>query len=1068
MKQDTYHSPASIHAALRNSRQEYGWTKKETRGLGASPSSWSRDAHETPSKGSGGGSGGEKRFSSGLFRNDKRAINDDASFRVERIDSASCLALGDVVGYEFVSEDGRWTWSIGTVIASGDGSDDTIGHVDRNSTVSEDPILVSLACWKIAPDTQGDPPTWAGKHEDHEQIDVRRRMEEIEEEKAELSRRPCMEKVMEAERIAETARETLRLAVRGERNVLRQMTRPPNELRLAVNAAFSLLRIELLVEKPEDEWDHMRRVLCSDSFDENLSEADASRLDEAQSEFIKQRFLNNPLFTYLHMNATSHIAALMQKWVTCEVQLYECRKELQFTEMRLAELSQEAMQNERELRLHLNSKELTRTASNPYDEENVRYALQSFQDLGQVSFSRGDEATIVVRSSVFCKFVASTSSPISTLDSMTIHRDRLACIRSAASGKQRRLPFGSSFSEADYPERRYNQSRDAVYQTKLLYEQSIERERILVRELEQLYEKHVRYTMAQHEILLRSTDFAASSYRYSKRDATRLTVAEDRVRELEEALRQEGGKLRTLQMNHEKEIWRMQEEAKRRSLEAAQYISDEVSTIRLQQVSLQGDEEIGRLQLAANEARRWSALLLLEMRKSKDLVIADMRQEYIREMNLLRDDLSNRERRQVKTIKILEDLLAYNGEGREYQQQEMQRRAIKRALKTLCGSMSTELSSDSSPRHFSRNPTSSQGATSYRLPVRSNTPARGISNLEATVESRELEEDNVVILKDRLVEAVRDRDLIHEMLIQEQRKNHSLGEENAVLRSELDREMQERVEVEKTAQKLQDEIAAISGSVRSTPNGYIKSGSDNEELGLREEIAKLQGVIATYDGQLDELLEAEGIENKEAPFHSLREYIAEIKASCVAMQEERDAQAADAKMLESCLKTAANALEDALIHDERWRPHITDSHHTTWHWKKFDGSGWDRVIAETPEALEKALVHGIAAACHVPEEYVLNLTYHDEATCLYASFDLRHDPAISDEDIMCRLEECNYYELERLYTHRFSPEEGIDSLRRKMREKEEELQELRATIAHMRGDSKPPGSGRSKRHLLGV
>ncbi|EKF31803.1 hypothetical protein MOQ_004357 [Trypanosoma cruzi marinkellei] len=1068
MKQDAYYSPANIHATLLNRRQEYGWAKKETRGLGVSPSYWSRDAHETPSKGSGGGSGGEKRYSSGLFGNDKKAINDDVSFRVERIDSASCLALGDVVGYEFVSEDGRWTWSIGTVISSGDGNDDNIGHIDRNSAVSEDPILVSLACWKIAPDTQGDSPTWASKHEDHEQLEARLRLEEIEEEKATLSRRPCMEKVMEAERIAESARETLRLTVRNERNVLRQMTRPSNELRLAVNAVFSLLRIELLVEKPEDEWDHMRRVLCSDSFYENLSEADASRLDETQSEFINQRFLNNPLFTYAHMNATSRIAALMQRWVKCEVELYECRKELQSTEMRLAELSQEARQNERELRLHPNSKELTRTASNPYDEENVRYALQSFQDLGQVSFSRGDEATIVVRSSVFCKFVASTSSPISSLDSMTIHRDRLACIRSAASGKQRRLPFGSSFSDAEYPERRHYQSRDAVYQTKLLYDQSVERERILVRELEQIYEKHVRYTMALHKILLRSTDSTASSYRYGKRDATRLTAAENRVRELEETLRQEGSTLRTLQMNHDNEIWRMREEAKQRSLEAPQYISDEVSTIRLQRLSLQSEEEIGRLHLAANEARRWSALLLLEMRNSKDIAMADMRQEYIQEMNLLRDDLSNRERRQVKAVTILEDSLVDNGEEGEYQQLEMQRRAIKRALKTLCGSRSTEVSSESSPRRFSRNLTPPQGSTSYRLPVRSGNSARGISNLESTEESREVEEDNVVILKDRLVEAVRDRDLIHEMLMQEQRKNHSLEEENAVQRSDLDREMQERMELEKMVQKLQDEIAAISGSVRSTLNGYIKSGSDNEELGLRGQIAKLQGVIATYDRQLDELLEAEGIENKEDPFHSLREHLAEIKASCATMQEERDAQAADAKMLESCLKTAANALEDALIHDERWRPRTTDSHHTTWHWKKFDGSGWDRVIAETPEALEKALVHGIAAACHLPEEYVLNLTYHDEATCLYASFDLRHDPSISDEDIMCRLEECNYYELERLYTHRFSPEEGIDSLKRKMREKEEELQELRATIAHMRGDTKSPGSGRSKRHLLGV
>ncbi|RNF25909.1 dynein heavy chain, cytosolic [Trypanosoma conorhini] len=1070
MKREDYYSPGNTAAPLPNGREGRDRANTDaTRSELRSPP-LRRDAHEPWRRGFGGDA--DTRFSAAPTGTDKSAIRDSTGFRVERIDSASSLAVGDIVGYEFVSEDGRWNWSIGTVLASLNNTGNAVGNDDDNDAMGTDPNLVPLAYWRIALDTQGvqrqsDSATKAGRYEDPAQHDVLRRLQAIEEEKAALSRETYAMDVVEAEKAAESAREKLRLTVREQRSALRQLIKPPNVLRLAVQAVFSLLSIELLVERSEEEWEQMRRVLCSEAFEESLSEPATSRLDEEQADIITQRFLTNPHFTYAYMEATSHLAALMQRWVEGEVQLYEARAMLQSVEGRLAELDEEARQKKRELRFCRNPSNFTRTSSDQDDEENVRYALQSFQDLGEVSFVRSDEAAVVVRSSVFCRFVAPTSASMSALNSMTIQRDRLARIRSAASGKQRRVRFGSPVSDAGSTDQKLRESREAAHAKKVLCDQSMERERIAIRELEAIYEKHVWYTTALHNILRRAIAAGAGASLRGKGDAVQLAAAQMRVRELEEALRDKERALRTMQTNHDEELHWMREKMRREAREESGPIPDDASMMELQQFRLHHDEEVGRMRVAANEARKWSIILLLELRKSKDAAIADMQQEYLRELNLVRDELSMHEGRQMKTVTILEDALAHNSEEEEeHQRQRRQRRALKRALKTLSGSRSPELSRASPSRRSPRNLASPHETTLRRLPLRTGTPVRRLSTSEVSGASRELPEDNVVILRDRLVEEMRDRELIQEMLLQEQRKIQLLEEENAGLKSDLKQEVERHATLKERYRELQDEISARSGTARSGSKGSRRSGSGSGDRDAREQIAELQSIIAAYDRQLEELLEAEGLKKEGTPFQALRDYLARLKASCAAMQEERDAQSADAKMLESCLKTAADALEDALMHDERWCLRTTDSQYTTWHWKKFKGDDWGRVIADTPEALAKALARGVAAACHVPEDYVLNLNYHDEGTSLYASFDLRHDPTMPSEDIASRLEECNYYELERLYARRFSPEEGVDSLRRKLREKEEELQDLRTNMARLRREAKHSGGGRSKPYLL--
>ncbi|RNF09020.1 dynein heavy chain, cytosolic [Trypanosoma rangeli] len=1071
MKREGYHGSVNNTALLLNSREDHsrastGTTRSETR---SSP--LRRDVNGPWRKGSGGGD--NKIISAAPFENDKGVIKDDVNFRVERIDSASCLAVDDVVGYEFVSEDGRWTWSIGTVLACVNNSDNIIGNGDGSGAIAADPNLVSLAYWRIALDTQdekrrSDSTMKAGKHGDEAQYDILRRLHEIEEEQAEILREPCEKDVIEAERTAEAAREKLRLRVQEQRSVLQQLAKPPGVLRLATQAVFSLLGIELLVERSEEEWEQMQRVLCSEAFEESLSEADTSRLDEVQAEIITQRFLNNPHFTYAYMETRSHLAALMQKWVVSEVQLYEARAMLQYLKGRLSALNEEARQKQQELSFYLNVSGLTRTSSDQGDEENVRYALRSFQDLGKVPFVRSDKVAVVVRSSVFCKFVPSTSFPMSALKSMTIQRDRLACIRSAASGRQGRVGFGSPVGIASVMDNELHKSREAVQVKKLLYDQSMEREHILVRELETLYQKHVWYTTALHNILRRAIAAGTSFSRRSKSDAVQLPAAQKRVQELEGNLCEKERALRTMQTKHDEELQWMRKNMRSEVWEEARNAFDDASMMQLRQFRIRHDEEVGRMRVAAKEARQWLALLLFELRKSKDLAIAEMQQEGLRELNLVRDELSICEKRQTKTVSILEDSLAYGGEEEGHERHKRQRRALKRALKTLCGSHSSGPSSESSLRRFSRNPTPTQEAAYRRLPLRTGTPVRRLSTSEVSEVSRELAEDNAIILRDRLVEEMRDRELIQEVLVQEQRKNQLLEEETKALRFDLSQEVEKHAALKEMFRELQNEVAARPGTARSSSKGSRMSGSANDGRDAREQVAKLRGTIATFDRQLEEMLEAEGMKNEGASLQALRDCFARLKASCAVMQEERDAQAADAKMLESYLKTAADALEDALIHDERWRPHTTDSNYTTWHWKKFGGDDWGRVIADTPEALEKALVRGVSSACHIPEEYVLNLKYRDEGMSLYVSFDLRHDPTIPAEDITSRLEECNYYELERLYAHRFSPEEGIDSLKRQLRAKEEELEELRASVSHQRREFQPSSGGGSKAYVLGA
>ncbi|KEG13663.1 dynein heavy chain, cytosolic [Trypanosoma grayi] len=1009
------------------------------------------------------GNGG--RFPDGMNRGEAEVARISKNFRARRLDASVRLSEGDVVVYEFVSDEGKWGWSIGTVLApereirsnnkniiSGNSSSARSSGVVVSS-------LVKLACWKLSTDAQSDD---TSKSSDRVQKVVesgektveaiRQQQEEIEEEKAALSRELYVKEVDYCKSVANAARRALRQVSQAQWAELLCLQRPPRAVRLAVQAVFALLRIELLVETEEAEWDSMVSFMRSDTFGKLLADSNAAWLDEAQAELISQRFLKNPLFTFTEVRMGSRVAGLLQKWVVAEQQLYESRAELRAVDARLTELNLEAEQKASELCRHSNNFSSIRKVNGKDSEYKMNSIGRRFTGLDNVVFMRGNETTVVVRSCVFCRLIATTValSP----GRMTIGRDQLASIRNAVIEKHPHVTFVPAVNEAGTATQKVGQLPDATRQLQLMCEQSFRREHLMVSELETLYDKHVWYTKAELDLLRRSLSSRGSTPSRNTNSAAQLAYAQRQVKELENLLRQQEEKLRSVEASNDEAMRRLKEQLSKEMGKNSMVLQNQAYMIKFQRSRLEHDEEITRMRLTADEAQQRSYMLVLEMRKSKELAIADMSRKYLEELNALRQELSGRERRQKKTAVILEGCLA-----KAYEKQQQKQTIapltcvedVERALDVLGGPGWHETSVASVSSHLSEDRGRLQQPSRKRR-----LPPRSVTSVMTLVQQNDPEDENVLILKDRLIEAMRDREIIQDMLSREKARNQVLETKEAELRSDLEREVKRHAVLEEMVQKLQEEITTMMYSGRSSSLENINSITDSEGSVERvrretqgETIKRLKGVIASYEKQLADLLMEEGMVADKVSFATLRDCIARLKSSCGAMRAERDAQAADAKMLESCLKTAADALENALVHDERWRPRTTESYHTTWHWKTFHGDEWGLVIAETPEALQKALLHDIVAACHLPEEYVLNLKYRDDKTELHASFDLRHDPSISTEELIRRLDECNYYALEKLYRHRHAPEEGVDKLRKELRAKEEEARMLRAAIEEL-------------------
>ncbi|KAH9601335.1 hypothetical protein LSM04_000050 [Trypanosoma melophagium] len=1076
----------------------------------------------------------------------------DVDIRVERVDDTIALSVGDVVGYELVSSDGKWMWSIGTILSIGSNN---VGSVDRKGRCASSSVsggmdlnLISLLGWTLKADDAAERRSLrpfgsnlvASEHRSLRAL--RRRRDEIAREKSGLARVLHAENVERRLRVADAARESLLRFDSRRWTELLALERPTAGLRAAVRAVFALLRIELLAETEEEEWARQRRFMSTDAFRRLLADAAAARVAGPTVPIVQ--FTDN---LQIETNAElPEVAELMLRWVDTEVRLGEARVALEKVDARLKELERAEEEVGLELRwrertarnkrgngnLHYNNgddyddiesyndddddnddDDYKNSEDEEQDEKYVRSVIKSFSRNGRVLFVRGKDTIFVVQSSVFCRIVGRAVEPM--LNSLVIHRDCLARIRAAALEKHKRVTRNRSSvnrGSGKFSQDQNNKLLDAACQVEVMYEQSFKRERIMVRELESLYEKHIQYTDTQLRLLRRSlasktpvtttttttTAVAGSTNMQNTVTLMELTVPHNRVKELEETLREKEHQLRVMQATHDNAIKKLQEQLLRETGKERVYEQSRLSVLMFQRFRLEHGEEVTRLRISSDEASQWSLLLMHELGGSKDLAIADMSQKYLQEVGILRKELVDRKRRQLKTVSILENTLMQNHMERKLQEQPYYNQeievedqqsavfttmlAVERALQILRDTDSLDTSMETLTS------LQSEGHVQYKRDGKRYLPtqSRGLEKTKpvdrfSRIQEEEIEGNDVagdvVILKDRLIEAMQERELIQEILAREQERNRLLTQEGDALRSELLQEVERHAILEEMVKNLQEEIATMMGFLRSSSPEEVKelhggNAVDRRDWqnAQRDTIAKLRGIITMYDKQLTELLAEEGLSNNvdfidyydsetnvgevlDNSFTSLRNYLFRLKETCAAMQAERDAQAADANMLESYLKTAADALENALVHDERWKPRTTKSKHTTWHCKTFPGDDWGRVITETPEALSKALVHDIMAACHLPEEYVLNLRYSDEGSMLRVSFDLRHDPSITTEELLRRLNECNFYELEKIYARRFAPEEGIDVLKRQLREKDEEMRRLREIISRLRNGS---------------
>lgn len=980
----------------------------------------------------------------------------DADIFVERVSDTSRLLEGDIVVFGFVSENAKWMWSIGTVVAPGN-----ITRYTESGTNMES-CLVTLVCWRMTEVAQG------GSEKPNERLSGTIEQEvksphqiplKMEDGVCQLAflREVQLQKVQQAKNIACAARSALRTADRKDWGALRHMQKPPQVVRLVVGALFLLVNIKLSEEPEQDEWNRMLRFLRLEALDNVLSDQEIPTLDDAQAEFITKEYLNNPLFSFDEAYLANKVTGLMHRWITSEVELYTSQALLFYLEKQLNMSNKEGQQNNT---VKLRSNEFTQ-----YTRPGITFAenscssgfsFQSFKDAGYVSFFKTSETTVVLRSSVFCKLILCPPFTASTLKNIILGREHLSNLFSAALANGREMKLKSLDNDVKITDRRRSSSSQTSFgvmqKAKLLHEEEIKRKQIMMQELESLFNLHVCYVNTQAHLFFVQCTTNLFDNKRKNAFVEEFKAADSRVKALEAAVWEKDNVICEKEnalseaLANISQMRQMQEQLKKNLIEAAGRSLSNAQIAENRLSHLQSEEECTRFYLISSELERRLKIITLELKAIKENY-REVPQNYIVQLSETTKRLSDLERCRTEAIKILDEY--FNpGKNRDIRQQEL---TVSRALGVLRG----HTFSEALPSSLSRSATINQ-ATGLTLSLAQTAEAasegRSIADFASPTVNNE--SDNVVILKDRLLEALHDREIIQDMFSREETKNRALLKDNDSLRFDIAQVRKKNAELEKMVEKLQNDILAFAEKpTRSShvPGENANSGGTPHHgaLAASEEAARLRSLLAAYEKQMSELLAEENLGNVTPSFEALRECIARQKVSCAAMRQERDVHAADAKMLESHLGTAADALEEALLQNERLQPRATKSNHTAWHRRSFPGDDWGSIIAHTPEALTKALKHDISAACHLLQENVLSLFYENKGKELLVSFKLPSSLSIAAEEIDRRLNDCAYYELEKLYAGRFALQEGVDLLKKALKESENEVKNLRATVRRM-------------------
>ncbi|KAH8604289.1 hypothetical protein ERJ75_001738400 [Trypanosoma vivax] len=996
---------------------------------------------------------------------------DSVGLHVEYINDRLHFSPGSIVAFEFVSNNGRWMWSIGTVLSASD--DDTFKAVDAG--------LVPLLCWKV---TQG-------ARDQHRVLDHRRELNEVGEKSRSSarersggsSRDTYVNDVLRKESAADAVRTELKCVSKAEWGKFLDTAYPTRTVLHTLRALFAFLRIDLNCATGDSEWEEMKAFLSSHSFAKYFHDPCAVRLNESLVDTLIQKYINNPRFSLAPTSSSNRVVALLQKWITGEVYLFKARASLATMDEQVenACVGAEPRRLDQERYstsvsgLKVSSARENQKCTNPD-------VIRTFTEDGAISFVRSSEATVILRTSIFCKIDPSGDGGSQVLE-MTLKRDLLARIRSAALHKFQRPArvMPNSPSSGGVINTSATEKITEVAKKSLLNEESLQRKRLMLLEIETLLRLHVSYAAELHRQMSKFITARAegvSSVRSAEQKTTvDLLKAQRRVERLEQNLREKEQEIQAMQHERKKEVKHLVDE-----LEKAKANTREVGILKntaanLDIIYLEHEEETARMSLQASADQGWMYVLLQEMRKSKDLDVADVALGYMEEIGTLHRELEELQRSQHKAVAILEGCLS-RAHGMQLQHEEQQSyfkeelllylEDVESALEALgTHKPSIKYLFNSHTRNVGKRP-DSPAQERRGLPQRTRAPPTThlTGNGTPAQESlTDINDNDVILLKDRLVEAIHDRELIQEMFNREQERNQEMEKKKMALSASLEQETEARKKLEKMVVSLQGEIERLTEALRAV-KCKKREVWDRKRHNLESSFSYEDSVIGHQGGSknrdplngserleglshehwLATILEMEGIKVAGDPVTALHDYILHLRDKCASTVSERDAQAAEARMLENCLKSAADALENALIHDERWKPRVTDSQHTTRHSKAFVGCDWGRVISNSPGALTRAIVHDVAAACHLPEAYVLNMEYCNGDDALYVTFDLRHDPSITKNELERRLSECNFHEIDKLYAGEDQSVDGVDELRGELQSSLEEIKQLREAL----------------------
>lgn len=214
------------------------------------------------------------------------------------------MEVGDLVAYEFVTPNGDWSWSIGTV-------------EDCSRT-----CLVDISQWTDSSSGRlhgKDATEYFESLRDAEESDqaAKRLVEEVR-----AMRMQIMQQRAEAEENERRARERLVAAQEDVRQInagdireMRSYRTPPTLVKETLAAVLCLLRQSPVPET----WENVQRVIRNQNFITNVINLDPNDEDTALNRTVMSHYLSNPAMTVENVNLASRAAGPLLKWLFAKI-----------------------------------------------------------------------------------------------------------------------------------------------------------------------------------------------------------------------------------------------------------------------------------------------------------------------------------------------------------------------------------------------------------------------------------------------------------------------------------------------------------------------------------------------------------------------------------------------------------------------------------------------------------------------------------------------------------------------------------------------------------------------------